>query len=252
MANKQQGSSTRRWHRSIGVSTSIFVVLIVISGLVLNHTHKLGLDKYHISHPSLLSWYGLKEPGQLQSFAVGKHWLTFAGSQLYLDDNSVAVVSGGVGAVRNGDWLIAAGSDELLLLNLDGELIERQPWGHPEAGKINALGRFENGAIVVRSADELWLADSDFLEWKKLEAGVTPPHWSSRGIAPAVMQQNIVRQYQGSGLSLERLLLDIHSGRIFGTTGMILYDLVALTLGLLALSGLLLWVRGQRNGRGKE
>ena len=64
------------------------------------------------------------------------------------------------------------------------------------------------------------------------------------------MRQNILRQYRGHGLSLERLLLDFHSGRIFGPAGVVIYDLLALVLGFLAISGLVLFLRGRRNGAG--
>lgn len=227
----------------------MFAVFMVITGLALNHSHQLGLDQRHISQAPLLSWYGLDEPGQMSSFAVGEFWVTFAGSRLYLDNINVATTSDGIGAVNYGDWVIAAGKEELLLLNRDGVLIERLPWGSADTGPIEAIGRFENGAIVVVSTGQLWLADSELLNWEPIEAQVTTPSWSTGGHAPAAMQRAIVRDYQGSSLSLEQFLLDIHSGRIFGTPGVLVYDLVALTLGFLALSGLLLWLRGQRNGR---
>jgi len=47
------------------------------------------------------------------------------------------------------------------------------------------------------------------------------------------------------------VLLDLHSGRIFGPVGVLVYDLLALTLGFLAISGLVLWFRGRRNGKSK-
>ena len=62
------------------------------------------------------------------------------------------------------------------------------------------------------------------------------------------MRQAIVRHYRGNGMSLERILLDSHSGRIFGTAGVIIYDILALAVGFLAISGLVLWLRGRRNG----
>jgi len=49
---------------------------------------------------------------------------------------------------------------------------------------------------------------------------------------------------------MERLLLDFHSGRIFGPVGVLVYDLLALAVGFMAISGLVLWFRGRRNGNG--
>lgn len=250
MARKRpQASTTRRVHRSIGAGAAIFVVFIVLSGLALNHSHQLGLDQQRVAPSFLLRWYGLGEPTRLQSFAVGEQWLSFAGSQLYLNGANVATTSDGVGAVASGDWLVAAGSEELLLLNRDGGLIERQPWDQPGAGLIEAIGRLDTGSLVVKSAGQTWLADAELLEWKRLEPAPDTALWATSQAAPAAIQKAILQQYQGEGLSLERLLLDVHSGRIFGPAGIIVYDLLALALGALVLSGLVLWWRGRRNGQ---
>ena len=252
---KTQSSSTRRWHRAIGVGASVFVVFLVISGLMLNHAQQLGLDQRHVAPAWLLNWYGLAGPGQLRSFAIDGRWLSFAGSELYLDGKPVATAPGGVGAVAFGDWLVAAGRNELLLFDHGGELIERLPWEIRGAGAVEALGRTEHGAVVVRSAGKFWQADAEMLNWSPLEAAPAATAWSIAANAPAALQQAIQQQYRGNGLSLERLLLDIHSGRIFGWVGLLVYDLLALILGFSALSGLVLWWRtrgnGQANGRRK-
>jgi uncharacterized iron-regulated membrane protein len=51
---------------------------------------------------------------------------------------------------------------------------------------------------------------------------------------------------------MEQLFLDLHSGRIFGTAGTLIYDLLALVVGFLAISGVVLWFRGLRNGKKKR
>jgi len=121
---KSRASAVRRLHRSFGVVAAIFILFMVMSGLAINHSHDLGLDQQHVSQPSLLNWYGFGEPKDIRSFVVADVWLSFAGSQLYLNDDHVATITNGVGAVGNADMLIAAGSEELLLLNFDGSLIE--------------------------------------------------------------------------------------------------------------------------------
>ena len=46
--------------------------------------------------------------------------------------------------------------------------------------------------------------------------------------------------WRGKGLTVERVLLDLHSGRILGKVGPLLMDLVAVFLIVLSLSGLIL------------
>ena len=42
-------------------------------------------------------------------------------------------------------------------------------------------------------------------------------------------------------LNMERLLLDLHSGRVFGSVGVLLVDLVSVVVALLLLSGAAMW-----------
>ena len=246
---KRKNSATRRLHRSIGVGAAFFVLFMVLSGLALNHSNGLGLDRRTVSQPSLLDWYGLGKPPGIQSFAVGNNWLSFAGSQLYFNDNTVASVAAGVGAISSGDFLVAAGSYELLLLDPGGNLVERLPWGSIGAAPIEALGLHANTVVAVRSAGKVWLADTALLNWQQSEETALSLRWANPEPATADLQKAITHLYRGEGLSLERILLDLHSGRIFGTIGILVYDLLALALGFLSISGLILWFRGRRNGK---
>jgi hypothetical protein len=246
---KKKASTMRRLHRTFGAGAALFIILMVLSGIAINHSGGLGLDKRHLSQPFLLSWYGLDGPEQIHSFAVGNDWLSFAGSQLYLNDMPVETISNGVGAVVIGDLLVAAGSDELLLLNQAGQLIERSPWGPPGADVIESIGVFADGAVVVQSASQLWVTDAELLNWQPAEKTNIATRWSSPEPVPLNLHEAITQQYRGNGPSLERVLLDVHSGRIFGSIGILVYDLLALAVGFLAISGVILWWRGRRNGK---
>ena len=246
---KPQNSLVRRLHRSLGAGTAVFIIFMVFSGLTINHSNGLGLDRRHVSQPFVLNWYGLGEPENIRSFALGNDWLSFAGSQLYLNGDSISGISNGVGAISSHDMLIAAGHEELLLLDHDGTLIERLPWGPPGAGPIESIGLLADGGVVVKSVGQLWLGDVDMLNWKRAEGTNVNPAWAFSEPAPGALREAITRQYRGNGLSLERVLLDLHSGRIFGPIGILVYDLLALAVGFLAISGLIFWLRGRRNGK---
>jgi len=248
---KRKASALRRLHRSLGAAAALFVLFIVISGIAINHSNDLGLDRRHVSQPFLLDWYGLGAPDKLLGFDLGDAWLSFAGAQLYLDEKPVAAISGGVGAVSSGGLLIAAGSDELLLLDHDGNLVERQPWATVDAAAIESIGLDDNGAVLVKSGGRLWSADADLLSWQLGDEATANARWATPAPAPGELKQAITRSYRGQGPSLEKVLLDLHSGRFFGTAGVIVYDLLALALGFLALSGLVLWWRSRRNGKSK-
>ena len=249
---KRKSSAVRRLHRSFGAFAVVFVLFMVLSGLAINHSNGLGLDQRKVSQSFVLGWYGLGKPSNIQSYLVGDDWISFAGSQLYINDKSVATIQGGVGAVSSGDLYIAASGDELLLLDHDGNLVERLPWASISEAPIEAIGLQLNKTVSVRSAGQVWLADADLLNWQRAEEPITSLDWSSSQVAPDELQKSITHLYRGDGLSLERVLLDLHSGRIFGAIGVLVYDLLALALGFLSISGLVLWFRSRRNGKGTK
>ena len=74
--------------------------------------------------------------------------------------------------------------------------------------------------------------------------------WAAPALAPPIIQRSLLDQYRGSGLSWERLLLDLHSGRLFGSIGVYIMDLAAIALLLIALSGVWVWV--SKPGRWKR
>lgn len=246
---KTSHSTTRRLHRFLGAGAGAFIIFMVLSGLAINHSNRLGLDQGRVSQPFILDWYGLEGPEQIHSFAVGGDWISFAGSQMYFNDKAVSTVTNGIGAVASHGIFIAASSEEIVLLAHDGQLVERVSWAHRKTGPIESIGLLADDSVTVKSAGQLWIADAELLNWRNAESQVTVQTWSIPGSAPEVLERSIGQQYRGDGLSLQRLLLDFHSGRIFGSVGIFAYDLLALTVGFLAISGLVLWLRNRRNGK---
>jgi len=52
--------------------------------------------------------------------------------------------------------------------------------------------------------------------------------------------------FRGEVLPVERVLLDLHSGRFFGKIGPWLFDIAAALLILLSLTGSWIWLRRRR------
>jgi uncharacterized iron-regulated membrane protein len=63
------------------------------------------------------------------------------------------------------------------------------------------------------------------------------------------MLEAISHAYRGSGLTLERILLDLHTGRLFGPAGVALINIASILLLVLIFSGIVLWIsRARANG----
>ena len=77
-------------------------------------------------------------------------------------------------------------------------------------------------------------------------AGTDDIEWSKASDVPPALLESLRLLYRGRGLTIERVVADIHSGRIVGLAGPYFMDLVAILLIVLGISGLVIWLRPRR------
>ena len=87
------------------------------------------------------------------------------------------------------------------------------------------------------------MVDREFMSWTPVTNDVNNDGLSYRVAtprpAPAQLREEILQEFQGQGISLYRLILDLHSGNILGSYGSYLMDLAAISLIFLGLTGLM-------------
>lgn len=236
--------SLYNWHRYIGLVAALFVLLLSVTGIMLNHTEDLALDENRVASGWLLDWYGIEAPRQLRSFHAAPFWITQADAQLFLDDQVIDTETDTqtllVGALRSRELLVIALRDTMLLYTADGEFIERLGRSHGLPAAIAHLGITPDNVICVRAADGIYSTDAEFSQWQREDcAGV---HWSIPTATPAPLAAQISAQYRSEQISWERVTLDLHSGRLFGEQGVLVMDAAAILFAFLAISGILLWL----------
>lgn len=228
-----------RWHRRTGVAICLFVLVLAATGVLLNHSTGLGLDGRFVHWQWLTRHYG-DDSGDLRAFPVDGRWLSRAiDGRLYLDSAEVATCHGElVGVALVEPLLLAACEEELVLLTRSGELVESLTASTGLPVPLAGLGLFE-GAVALRSSGQWVLADLDSLTFEQRPpAGSMIPQLTA-GKLPADIQQNIPAPARW--LTWERVLLDLHSGRILGGAGVWLVDGVGVLLICIAFSGVTMW-----------
>lgn len=239
----------RRWHRRLGIAVALFAVLLAVTGLLLNHTEELELDSTYVHSNVLLNWYGIRAPDAPLSYAAGGHWMSQLGERLYFDDRELPVDEPGrlLGAVTLADRIIIALEGRLLLLTLSGDLLETLDGAQGVPAGMRQIG-VKDDKLVIRASHGDYLADKDLLHWEE-SAAVGDRHvpgvvgWAKANPVPENLHARLAEVYRGKGLTLERVVLDLHSGRIAGQTGVVIMDAAAILLILLAVSGIWMWIR---------
>jgi len=236
------------WHRHIGLSAALFVVLLALTGMLLNHTDDLGLDTRYIRSAFLLDWYGVRAPKAMPSYKAGSIAVTEVGARIYWNTKTVPQASAPLlGAVAAHDLVIVGTREQLLLFTPDGELVERMDPATGTPADIRSLGLTAAGDLAVKTGHGSYVTDDNLLNWHAAED--TSIRWAAPTAPAAALRAALQETYRGTGLTLERVLLDIHTGRILGETGVFLVDAAALLFLVLAISGLWLWARHLVNAR---
>ncbi len=246
---KRKPLHLRIWHRRTGLAATFFALLLSLTGLLLNHTEDLKLDSNYVKSGWLLDWYGIKAPANPLSYAAGGHWVSQLGKRLYFDGHEligreVDEDDSLIGAVKLGDNIVVAVDGQVMLLNPAGELIETLGGAEGVPAGMRIIGLDED-RLAVRASQGDYLTDKDLLHWEESQ-GETAADWARPTALPADLYAKLTDAYRGKGLSIERVALDLHSGRILGTSGVLLIDLMAILIALLAVTGAWMWVRHAR------
>ncbi|MBK8959481.1 MAG: PepSY domain-containing protein [Proteobacteria bacterium] len=172
-ANGTRVHPATRWHRALGIASTLIVIITVVTGLVLNHGDALDLSRRHPHNAVIDKLYRQSAKALPKGFATERGWLAQLGAEIYLDTRPLAT---------------------------------------HEAPLVGAL---------------VW--DDTLLV--------------------AYLAATLAEVYRGSGVSYERVLLDVHSGRLFGRVGVWVVDAAAVCLLALALTGTWMFFKFKRGGQ---
>ena len=230
------------------MSLLVFVVVLAVSGIMLNHGDSLGLDRRFVNWSWVLDAYGVEMPALSASYADEGHRATLVGERLFVDGHDVEQRMSALAGFAVLDPLVfAAGEKSVRVLTVEGDLVEViELAGLP--GPIEQVGR-AGGRAVLRSGDTVLRSDEDIAVFEPWSDPLPDDIlWSVATPPGADELASLERAYRGRGLSLERVLLDLHSGRIVGLAGTLFMDLVGIFLIVLGISGLVISKSRSRNG----
>ena len=236
------------WHRYMGLTAALFVVVLAITGLAMNHTEELELDSTNVQSNTLLDWYGIHAPEIKNSYKAGIHQVSEVGENIYWDTLKIPGLAAPlIGVVEYSDFIIVSVENQLLLFTTGGELVEQLGSAAGVPRDMQAIGLTTNGDLAIRAAQGFYRVNADFLEWHKTDSLTATWVHSEK---PSVQhEQALQASWRGSGLPMERVMLDLHSGRILGSWGVYLMDAATIVFMMLAITGVWLWSKRRASAR---
>ena len=233
-----------RWHRVLGLTSAVFVLMLAVTGILINHSADLRLEKRHVSATWLLNRYGIEMPVANEAFRVSENWVSRIDKQLYFNERQVIATDEPLlGAVQQNNLTAVASASRLLLIGTNGELLESIGREHGLPAVLQQIG-MQNGQIVLAARDGHYRVDLENLRWmKQKEKNIS---WSEPTPPPQTLQTALGAQARNKMLTVEQVVRDAHSGRIVGAWGVWFMDAVALLFVALTVTGIWMWWRAKR------
>jgi hypothetical protein len=237
-----------RWHRRIGLFAAALVFVVTLTGLALQHTGQFGLNRVTVTNRAITSLYFDEDPEPALALRGAGPELVWRAGMLYsVAAQPVPLREQPVGAVDTQTGIVIATARELYVLSRQGALVE-----HLDAsllpGAPAAIGRSAQGTVVLRAASGVYAASEDLAQFRPHTA--EDVRWSSvEPVAPNNLPDFVARAAP-TGLPLDRILLDLHTGRLFGPVGVVIVNAASAAFLILAVTGLITALR--RNGGRRE
>ena len=236
-------------HRLLGVLLVVPLLVVSVTGLLLNHTVDLGLSERHVTAGWVQSRYGMTLEGEPEAYGLdGKAYAALWDGKLFHRGTIIPDSPPLVGAVPLRDGTAVVTASAVHYFGLDGELIETlSPPTLPEP-PITRAGRSRDLALVLETGSGTFTSDANLLEFT-----ATPSPEATAWSAPAMPSGEQISAWEtafsGDGVPLDCVILDIHSGRFFGPIGKWIYDLLVIGILVLSVTGIVLYLRIRRRAR---
>ncbi|MDM4768744.1 PepSY domain-containing protein [Solimonas sp. SE-A11] len=236
----------REWHKRAGLFAFLFLIWLGFSGFLINQSASWGYDTKRVDWDWVMRLYSLHpEPPQV-GFRAGNYWLASTSDYTLIDakplETPIRELRGFVqGGSADKPLLFVAATESLLLLTPKGERIDELTPPILPVSTIRRIGSVKGhpGSIAVQDLDAFQSLDEGN-SWTPVAS--TAVEWSEAQPLPDGERSRLT-PYSRPSVSLEHVLVDAHSGRLFGSFGAWVINFVGIAAMLLAISGIWMMYR---------
>ena len=199
-----------RIHRFLGITLVIFLLILSVTGTLLQHAEDFGIRKKFISSSLASSLYNIKSC-TVASSKIENKWISLCNSNLYFQENKI------INNINSINTIFKKNSNYIIQYNMSHEI------------KLSEAGVILN----MRHLDK-----QTTTKLKKIKL--------KNNIAPENLRKKIKDISISKTITYERIAVDIHTGRLIGIVGVTLVDLVTIGLIILSMTGTYSWLRHKK------
>ncbi|MGB0894137.1 MAG: PepSY domain-containing protein [Parashewanella sp.] len=222
------------WHRRFGLISALLILFLVVTGVAINHRKDFNLAKTAVTQKWLLDYYDIAKPNNILTSRYKNNQIVIVDNLVWLNKQLILEADAPIiTAAITDSYVIAVDADQLYLFDSSGKPVETQDITTGLPTPISRIAIEQDDTVWIESGNQLYHSDPELIDWVPAEP-FHPIHWSQLTPSHAAMLELQVRSIH---LSWQRVILDLHSGRFFGTFGKWLWDCIAILCLFIILSG---------------
>lgn len=238
----------RDWHRRAGLFAFLFMGWLGLSGILINQSPSWGYDTDRIYWSWVMWLYSLEPAPPTTGYTARGVWLAQTPEGTVLDGRPlvppIKLPLGMVSATVD-DQLLYFIADPKVVAVVTREGVRFDELRAPilPVDAVRRIGTVpETGAVAVQDLDAFQSADGG-TSWTPVDPLVVK--WSEAIEIPAAERERLL-EFSRPFVTLEHILVDAHSGALFGRGGVYVINAVGVAALWLAISGVWMWWRTQR------
>lgn len=242
----------REWHSRLGLTAFAFLLWLALTGILLTRSVEFGFDTARVDWPWLTQMYGLHAEPPQSGFRNGDLWLTATHDYTLLNGKPLASkIDTPLGVVRVGTaeapMLFVASPASLVLLSASGERLDELVAPILPVSQLRRVGVLKRDPKVIAVQDlDAYQSSDEGNSWTPVSPADVA--WSQAEPLSEGERESLL-EYSKPRIIVEQLLIDLHSGRLFGPIGAWSITLIGLVAMGLSISGIWMWWRIRQNRR---
>ena len=232
----------RKLHKYLGFAFSLFILHLTVTGILLTYPKTFNIEETHVSNFFILKKYNMDTHREVYGLSNIEDEVVIIKNNIYVNSKFVDKFSDEIINIlyQKKEKRIITLSKSIIGIyffeNIDGEFEINDIVISENAKKIKYLGLNSKGDIVFLKNDtEYYKLDDDNL-LRLADEKDKNIKWSNISKIDKKLAKYYLKIHQGKGVSLTRILTELHNGKFFGSIFTLILFFSSLSLIFLTLS----------------
>ena len=213
----------RKLHKYLGFAFSIFILHLTVTGILLTYPKTFNIEDTYISNFFILKKYNMDTYREVKGLVNIEDEVVIIKNNIYLNSKFVDKFSNEIINIlyqKNENKIIVLSKSNIGLYffeNIDNELEIIDIISIENTKKIEHLGLSLSGnKVFLKNDSDHYYLDNNY-QLKLLNEIEKNVKWSNTNKINKKLAKYYLSIHQGKGVSLTRILTELHNGKFFGS-----------------------------------